>query len=402
MLFVLVVGGLAAAYVHRRAAQLVGLGPKGRRALAILLASGIVLSIAARILERWAPATLLRPLGVAGSLVMVGAFIAAVLLVVGDLLLLATTRVGGLVRRPVPPVVSGSIPIEAEPSPPLVPVTRRGFLAQAATGTALTVGAGSSVYGTLFGRHDYVLEEIAVPLSGLSRRLDGYTLVQLSDIHLGMFVGEREMRSAEDLVRRARPDLVVLTGDLVDHDPSYNDALGRLVRRLAALARDGVVAVPGNHDYYTGIGGVLSTLHRAGAVVLRNEGRVIGDAAGGLALLGVDDPMASRYGRSGGGPDLKSALAAVPAAADLPRVLLCHNPEYFAAGSVALQLSGHTHGGQVNLGVRPADFVLRHPYVAGAYERAGTRLYVNRGFGTAGPPLRIGAPPEVTRIVLTG
>ena len=306
----------------------------------------------------------------------------------------------------------------AEESRPQITSPGAGFLAQAATGSALVVGAGSSVYGTLFGRHDYVIEEIVVPLPGLSRRLDGYTVVQHSDIHLGLFGGERELRAAEDLVRRARPELVVLTGDLIDHDASYNDALGRLVHRLAALARDGVVAVPGNHDYYTGIGEVVSTLHRAGAVVLRNDGRVIEGASSGFALLGVDDPMASRFMRSGAGrvsshpprppkppgpagPDLESALAAVPAAADLPRVLLCHNPIFFPAGRVALQLSGHTHGGQVNLVVRPADLLLGHPYVAGAYERAGTRLYVNRGFGTAGPPSRVGAPPEVTRIVLT-
>jgi predicted MPP superfamily phosphohydrolase len=87
----------------------------------------------------------------------------------------------------------------------------------------------------------------------------------------------------------------------------------------------------------------------------------------------------------------------------LPRVLLCHNPSFFAeaAGRVALQLSGHTHGGQVNLGVRPADYILPGGWVAGRYDRQGSALYVNRGFGTVGPPARIGAPPEVTRIILT-
>jgi hypothetical protein len=84
-------------------------------------------------------------------------------------------------------------------------------------------------------------------------------------------------------------------------------------------------------------------------------------------------------------------------------VLLCHNPVYFpeAAGQVALQLSGHTHGGQVNLLVRPADWVLPHGYVAGLYQRKSSQLYINRGFGTVGPPARIGSPPEVSRIVLT-
>ncbi len=93
----------------------------------------------------------------------------------------------------------------------------------------------------------------------------------------------------------------------------------------------------------------------------------------------------------------------VSAAADLPRILLCHNPSFFAesAGRVALQLSGHTHGGQVNLGIRPADYLLPGGWVAGRYDERGSALYVNRGFGTVGPPARIGARPEVTRIVLT-
>ncbi len=243
-------------------------------------------------------------------------------------------------------------------------------------------------------------------MPGLSHRLDGYTLVQLSDIHLGLFGGEPEARAAEVLVQKARPDLIVLTGDLVDHDASQVEALGRLVRRLSPLARDGVVAVVGNHDYYAGFDAIAGALERAGALVLRNGGRIVGEGGARFALLGVDDPAGLHEPRAApgpAGPDLAAALAALPAAADMPRVLLCHNPAYFptAAGRVDLQLSGHTHGGQINLGVRPADLVLRHPYIAGRYERAGSRLYVNRGFGTAGPPTRVGAPPEVTRIVLT-
>jgi predicted MPP superfamily phosphohydrolase len=107
---------------------------------------------------------------------------------------------------------------------------------------------------------------------------------------------------------------------------------------------------------------------------------------------------------------LQRAVAALPQlggkwapALDLPRVLLCHNPSFFseAAGQVALQLSGHTHGGQVNFGLRPADYVLPGGWVAGRYDLRGSALYVNRGFGTVGPPARLGSPPEVTRIVLS-
>jgi predicted MPP superfamily phosphohydrolase len=197
------------------------------------------------------------------------------------------------------------------------------------------------------------------------------------------------------LVRRARPDLVVLTGDLLDHDPAYAPKLGVLARRLGALARDGVVAIPGNHDYYAGVEAVLGTLRAAGSRVLLNAGEVI---HGSFALLGVDDVWAPRDG--GRGPDLERAIATVPR--DLPRVLLCHNPELFleAAEHVDLQLSGHTHGGQVNFGVNSAELVFSHGYVRGHYSRGSSQIYVNRGFGTAGPPTRIGSAPEVTRIVL--
>ncbi|MDI3290065.1 metallophosphoesterase [Polyangium sp. 15x6] len=293
-------------------------------------------------------------------------------------------------------------PAKAEPAPEKGPVlpTRRVFLGQAVTGSALLVGSGSSFYGAVFGRHDYVIEEVPVRIPGLSKRLDGYTLVQLSDIHFGTFVGDAEMRAAEELVRKARPDRIVLTGDLLDNDAKYAEMLGRFVRNIAPLARDGVVAIPGNHDWYAGIDEVVSALKAAGARVLRNDGFVVGDDKDGFALLGVEDVWARRLS-PGNGPNLEAALTHVPK--DLPRVLLCHNPVFFpdAAGQVALQLSGHTHGGQVNLGaLQPGKLVLPYGYVAGLYERNGSRLWVNRGFGTAGPPARVGAPPEVTRVVL--
>ncbi len=255
------------------------------------------------------------------------------------------------------------------------------------------------MYGALLGRHDYTIEEVAIPIPGLPRSLDGFTIVQLSDIHLGLFVGEPEMRAAEDLVREARGDLVVMTGDLVDFDPRYAEHLGRLTRRLGPLARHGVAAIPGNHDHFAGIDAALGALERGGARVLSNRGCVVGGPGGAFALLGVDDVWA-RGRVLGGGPDLGRALADVPR--DLPRVLLCHNPVFFpeAAGEVALQLSGHTHGGQINLLVRPADLLLPYGYVAGLYQRGSSHLYINRGFGTAGLPARVGAPPEVSRIVL--
>ena len=273
---------------------------------------------------------------------------------------------------------------------------RRGFIAKASSGAALAVGASTSMYAGIFGRHDYVLEEVPIKLSRLPSQLDGFTIVQLSDIHLGTFVGEREIRSALELVKRAKPDLVVLTGDLLDHDPDYARVLADMAQRLGAHAP--VFGIPGNHDYYAGVQATLGSLRKGGAQVLVNQGQTI--AEGKIALLGVDDVWARRR-NAAAGPDVQSALATMPQ--DLPRVLLCHNPVYFpeAAPHVDLQLSGHTHGGQINLGVRPADVVLPFGYVEGHYRREKSQLWVNRGFGTAGPPARLQAPPEVTKIILT-
>jgi predicted MPP superfamily phosphohydrolase len=284
---------------------------------------------------------------------------------------------------------------------------RRSFLTQAAAGTAFLIGGTSSLYGALKGRQDYVIEHVALRIPGLARALDGFSIVQLSDVHIGAYVGEAELNTAFELVRQAKPDLVVLTGDLLDNDPRFAEQLGRFVRRLSPLAREGVVAISGNHDYFAGVEEMAHAIVGGGARILQNDARVIGTPEAGFALLGVDDVWARR---EGGGPDLERALRALPKlggrvapALDLPRVLLCHNPSYFAeaAGQVALQLSGHTHGGQINLGIRPADYLLPGGWVAGRYDQDGSILYVNRGFGTVGPPARLGSPPEVTRIVLS-
>lgn len=409
----------ASVYVGRRVKQAFGLGMRAERTGLFVVLGAVVAMIVAR-------AAGLRPLGEAAFTLLLALLISTALLLLVDLAKLGAWPFAWAYARtkPVqPPPVStpeASLalataselpktealpPPPADPSPPPAPSpavspTRRVFLGQAVTGSALLVGSGSSFYGAVFGRHDYIIEEVPVPIPGLSKRLDGYTLVQLSDIHFGTFVGEAEMRAAEELVRKARPDRIVLTGDLVDNDSHYAEMLGRFVRKIAPLARDGVVAIPGNHDWYAGIDETMGALTAAGARVLRNDGLLIGDEKDGFALLGVEDVWARRMAPSGG-PDLDAALARVPK--DLPRVLLCHNPVFFpdAAGKVALQLSGHTHGGQINLGVlQPGKLVLPYGYVAGLYERNGSRLWVNRGFGTAGPPARVGAPPEVTRVVL--
>ncbi len=404
-----VLGGTSL-YVHRRAAAAFGLGPRARRALGFAFGSILALgffarAIAGRTVDRWSSG-----LGAPSYTFELALFVSAIVLALVELTVrVATTALAAARRLRAPSVAPKPAALAADGAPssafadpapgPETPVepARRHFLKQASVGGALLVGGGTAGYGALFGRWDYTLEEVVVKIPGLSKALDGLTLVQLSDIHLGVFVGDRELRSALELTRRAKPDLVVLTGDLIDYDLRHRPALTELAGRLGEIAPRGVFAIPGNHDHYAGVGRVLEAATRGGATVLNNAHRVLGDSGGRLTLAGVDDVQGRR---TGAGPDLKRALEGAPP--DVPRILLCHNPVFFpeASGEVALQLSGHTHGGQVNLVVRPADYVLPHGYVAGLYTRGASKLYVNRGFGTVGPPARVGSPPEITKIVL--
>ena len=411
VLLLVVLGGINV-QVFRWARKAFGLRPGAERALQLVLGGAIAGMVLGRVAGRfWSGAGLKFVIASASTLELAVVISGSLLLVAdGGLLLLSLPRrlrarlASDAPKTAVVPGASVAPPVGA---PSVAALPRRAFLAQATAGSAFLIGSGSALYGALKGRYDYSLEEVVVKIPGLPRALEGFSIAQLSDVHIGVFVGDPELQIAEELLRQAKPDLIVLTGDLLDNDPRLAGQLGRFVRRLPGLAREGVVAISGNHDYFAGVEAMAAAVTGAGARMLRNDALVIGDAGAGFALLGVDDVWARR---DGGGPDLERALRSLPRlqgrvapAADLPRILLCHNPSFFAeaAGRVALQLSGHTHGGQVNLGLRPADYLLPGGWVAGRYDLRGSALYVNRGFGTVGPPARIGAAPEVTRIILT-
>jgi len=388
------------AYVVHRVAEVLGVEKRRRVATAILFGF-IIFPFAMRGLGWLDYATPLVFLAFGVALATLFSF---ALLVPIDLFFWVAKRL----TKKRPAATKQSVPnVESATETP-APLTRREAIRHVAIGASVGVSSLASGYGILVGRHDYVIEEVPIPLLRLPRSLDGYTIAQISDIHIGSLVNDYELGQAEELIRRTRADLIVITGDMVDHDAHYIPLLGAFARRLAELGvRDGVIAIPGNHDYYAGVDRVLTTTANAGVRVLRNEGLVIPDGEraaltrrDGFSLLGIDDVWAARGGFAGGA-DLPRTLAY--ARPDLARVMLCHNPELFpaAAEHVDLMLSGHTHGGQIAMGVRPASYFLPHPYVSGHYHRGTSQIYVNRGFGTVGPPARLQTPPEITKIILT-
>jgi predicted MPP superfamily phosphohydrolase len=238
--------------------------------------------------------------------------------------------------------------------------------------------------------------EVEIPLARLPKALDRTTIVQLSDLHIGPMLGRRFLEDLTERTNALEPDLVVITGDLVDGSV---DELRNEVAAIAGLrARHGVFFVTGNHEYYSGASEWIMELERLGIRVLRNERVSIGDHEASFDLAGVDDLHALGMA-PGHGPDLPRALANRDSAREL--VLLAHQPKQVheaARHGVGLQLSGHTHGGQI----WPFNYLVRlqQPYTAGLVKEGPTHLYISRGTGYWGPPMRLGAPAEITRLTL--
>ncbi len=259
------------------------------------------------------------------------------------------------------------------------------FVAGALVALALS---GYAVYQARCGAE---LTRLEVPVRGLPAGLDGLRIAQISDVHVGVVVGERRLAELVEQVNALRADLVVISGDLVDEDAERFDDVKA---PLAALrARLGVLAVTGNHEFFSNAEAAVASASQAGIRFLRNECVELE----GLHVCGIDDPAARRFGVSP--PELEDVLGQVPA--ERPLVFLYHQPRDFERAAelgVDLMLSGHTHKGQI----WPLVYFSRlaYPRQAGLYEHAGASLYVSRGLGTWGPPMRLGSPPELVELVL--
>jgi len=254
-----------------------------------------------------------------------------------------------------------------------------------------------SLWGYANARRRAPLVEVEVPIAGLPAALDGFTIVQISDIHVGPTIKRGYVQAIVDAVNQAGADLVAITGDVVDGSVAQ---LAPHTRPLGDLrAPHGVYLVTGNHEYYSGAAEWVAEFRRLGLQVLLNEHAVIRPAGQCVVVAGVADYSAGAH-VPGHRSSPARALAGAPPEAAL-RLLLAHQPRSAEAAAPLgyhLQLSGHTHGGQFF----PWGFFVRlqQPYTAGLHRHGGMWIYISRGTGYWGPPKRVAAPSEITRLRL--
>jgi predicted MPP superfamily phosphohydrolase len=269
-------------------------------------------------------------------------------------------------------------------------ITRRQFLSGLAAAPLVAVSA-TSAYASLVEPVNYELSETDIPVRDLPDSFDGFRIVQVSDVHHSRIVSIEEVRRVVEVARNARPDLVALTGDYTTMYRRYIEPCAEALGTLEAP--EGIWAVLGNHDHYTDAQLTTRALERARIHVLNNANTVIRRGADVLQLAGVDDWSWGKtdWARAFYGMDRKR-----------PSVLLSHQPrvlDFAETQGVSLILSGHTHGGQLSFPLigAPARFISAEmKYARGLFERGGTQLYVSRGTGMIGLPVRFGARPEIS------
>lgn len=272
--------------------------------------------------------------------------------------------------------------------------SRRSILRQL---TVLAAAASTSPALARERKPKLVIERVEIQVPGLPPEMDGFRLAQLSDLHLEPFTTEEDILQSVRMCNSLKADMVALTGDFVTYKAGPAPKVAELLGQLEAPY--GVYASLGNHDFQSGAPEVIRALTERGIPVLRNETRRIRTDKGTLVLGGFD----SRYVNQ---PDVRKTLQDWKQ--NQPLVLMMHEPDaadvIAEAGVKALQISGHTHGGQLvfrgkePMGLRRAKYGKK--YLAGRYEVGGLQMYVNRGIGCVGVPLRIGCPPEVTELTL--
>ena len=382
-----VVGGMHY-YIWTRLVRDTDVGEPWRRLLTIgIVALAVAVPISFFLMRARAGA--LADGFVFGAMLWMGlAFFLLSSLVVVDLLRLVSSGVGALTDW-----------LRNAPEAPADP-ERRLLVARVVAGGAVLAAGGAAAFSVSSALGDPQIHEVPVKLARLPRQLSGLSIAQITDLHIGRTIGEEEVRRVVAATNALRPDVIALTGDFVDGGVGM---LSAAVAPLAALsARYGVFFVTGNHEYYSGASAWVEHFRKLGIRVLRNERVAIGDRGASIDLAGIDDWRSAGM-VPGHGPDLAAAVAGRDP--DRSLVLLAHQPrgvEAAAQAGVELQVSGHTHGGQIFPFTLATALVF--PYLHGLYRVAegnGSQIFVSRGTGYWGPPMRLGSPPEIAHIVLT-
>ncbi len=325
-------------------------------------------------------------------------FIIAIVLLAGAILKLPFKLIWrGLLRiRAMRPTIQS---IREHPRSQAFDASRRVFLRRSVYG--LTAASfGGTAYGMFIGRNACETNEREIPITGLPPQFSGFTIGLVTDVHSSLYMQKRDM---DEYVRRLNDlgaDIVVVAGDLVNGNVDEVHPFAEAFSRLKAPM--GVFGVLGNHDYYTRQPDKIADVAtEAGVRILRNENLVLSKGRSSIMIAGVDDAGTNQVAAQKMDAALKSDRG------PLPTVLVSHRPYFLdeaAERNVGLVLCGHTHGGQVVFGrmggttMTPA--ALYSPYVWGLYRKKQTQMYVSRGIGTVGVPIRINCPPELTRIVL--
>ncbi|GFE59051.1 metallophosphoesterase [Geobacter sp. AOG1] len=368
--FFLVYGGVHV-YTFVKARQAIGFGPLPGTLLAIFLVGMVIAPLLVRAIERQGHETAARLMAYTGYSWMGFLFLffsAAVAIDCYRLVLFLVAHVWHL------------------------DLGRLAVSPRAALCLPLAWGVATSLYG-YFEARDIRTDRVVVRSSKVPREAGKLVIVQMSDVHLGLIVREERLAKMLACVRAASPDLLVVTGDLVDGQINGLTGLAEQFRQISP--RFGKYAVTGNHEFYAGIGQALAFEERAGFTLLRGKAVPVTKY---LTLAGIDDPTVSRSKRGSASPEAQ-LLQSLPR--DRFTILLKHRPavEKSSLGRFDLQLSGHVHKGQLF----PFNLVtyLFYPVKAGlSGVGEGSSLYVSRGTGTWGPPLRFLASPEVTVIEL--
>jgi predicted MPP superfamily phosphohydrolase len=293
------------------------------------------------------------------------------------------------------PLVASATTETVEAPPPAAPVgSRRVFIARAAAVAAGVASAGVVGTGMVSALGPPELTRLRIPLRRLDPSFAGFRIAVVADIHLGPLRGRAHTERIVRMINETSPDLVAVVGDLVDGTVEELGSAAEPLRDL--VSREGNFFVTGNHEYFSGYQPWLTELDRLGVHPLRNERTSITRGGAAFELAGVNDVTGKSYSD---GPDFDRALSGRDPSR--PVVLLAHQPVQVrdaASHEVDLQLSGHTHGGQLY----PFHYIVRlaQPSVSGLSKVDDTWLYVNRGVGFWGPPVRVGAAPEITIVEL--